>query len=460
MAGIGFELKKTLKTDRLSSYMKMYGYAGALSAGPWITSIIAILLVGFVGTVLHETSSIDNTQNTLNALVIYAFILALSLIATAPILLPFTRYIADLIFSENSDEVLPVFLGVSLVFFTIAFAFSTPFFTFIFADQSADFISIIIGLFVVLCVIWLANILAMSLKYFRSVIVAYILAYGYIVAASYFLYPNLIGLLLIFLSGNIFLLVILLVLIVKSYISLKLLSFSFFTSGKVYWVLGFSGLFYTLGTWIDKIIFWYHPYTGEPVIGHVNFSVLYDIPIFLAYLSIIPGMSVFFYRLESDFADANDLYFDSIRNGASLSTIERFRFKILRVTKDALREVFVIQAIVSIVLYLNAPFIFDFLNISSLYLGLFNVLLVGVFLQLGFMSVLALLYYMDRRWQAMWLTLGFFILNGLLTLLSIYIGPAFFGFGFAVSLLIMLTASLLVLLNVTERLSYETFMLQ
>ena len=460
MAGIGFELKKTLKTDRLSSYMKMYGYAGALSAGPWITSIIAILIVGFVGTVLHETSSIDSAQNTLSALVIYAFILALSLIATAPLLLPFTRYIADLIFSGNTNQVLPVFLGVSLVFFVVSFSFSTPFFTFIFTDQSADFISIIIALFVVLCVIWLANILAMSLKYFRSVIVAYILAYGFIVAASYFLYPTLMGMLLIFLTGNVFLLVILMVLIVKSYISLKLLSFSFFTSGNVYWVLGFSGLFYTLGTWIDKIIFWYHPYTGESVIGHVNFSVLYDIPIFLAYLSIIPGMSVFFYRLESDFADANDLYFNSIRNGASLSTIERYRLRISRVVKDSLREMFVVQAVVSILFYLNAAFFFDFLNISSLYLGLYNVLLVGVYLQLGFMSVLALLYYMDRRWQAMWLTLLFFIFNGLLTLLSIYIGPSFFGFGFAISLLIVLTASLVVLKKVTGRLSYETFMLQ
>ena len=44
MAGIGFELRKILKEDRLLSLAKVYGYSAILSSGPWVVSIIAILL--------------------------------------------------------------------------------------------------------------------------------------------------------------------------------------------------------------------------------------------------------------------------------------------------------------------------------------------------------------------------------------------------------------------------------
>jgi uncharacterized membrane protein len=60
----------------------------------------------------------------------------------------------------------------------------------------------------------------------------------------------------------------------------------------------------------------------------------------------------------------------------------------------------------------------------------------------------------------MWLCIAFFVGNGVLTLVSINIGPAMFGYGYTVSLLLVFTASLLVIRNEMERLDYETFMLQ
>jgi len=47
MAGIGFELRKILNEDRLLSLSKVYGYSAILSSGPWVISILAIILVGF-----------------------------------------------------------------------------------------------------------------------------------------------------------------------------------------------------------------------------------------------------------------------------------------------------------------------------------------------------------------------------------------------------------------------------
>ena len=76
------------------------------------------------------------------------------------------------------------------------------------------------------------------------------------------------------------------------------------------------------------------------------------------------------------------------------------------------------------------------------------------------MSVLAILYYLDRKKVAMWLCILFFVGNTVLTFVSISMGPAFFGYGYTIALLIAFLVSLFVLRNEIDRLDYETFMLQ
>jgi uncharacterized membrane protein len=53
-------------------------------------------------------------------------------------------------------------------------------------------------------------------------------------------------------------------------------------------------------------MFWDYPPTGQAIVGPLNASVIYVLPIFLAYLSIIPGMAVFLLRLETDCVDHYD----------------------------------------------------------------------------------------------------------------------------------------------------------
>ncbi len=48
MAGIGFELRKMLRRDSLSGMLSAYAYAGVISSGPWVLSILGILLIGLL----------------------------------------------------------------------------------------------------------------------------------------------------------------------------------------------------------------------------------------------------------------------------------------------------------------------------------------------------------------------------------------------------------------------------
>ena len=88
-----------------------------------------------------------------------------------------------------------------------------------------------------------------------------------------------------------------------------LVSFEFLDRRRAYFTLAATGFLYNLGIWIDKLLFWFTPSTSEPVLGPLRASIIYDMPIFLAYLSIVPGMAVFLVRVETAFAEQYDGFF-------------------------------------------------------------------------------------------------------------------------------------------------------
>ncbi len=457
MAGIGFELRKILKEDRILSLAKVYGYSAILSSGPWVISIIAILIVGFINLANYGSQS---EAYRFQVVITYAVALASSLVITGVIQLPFTRYVADLIFAHKEDEVLPAYFGAIFLAWILGLPFIIPFYLWIFSEQSVIFILGAIATFLVLCGVWISSILAASLKYYNSIVWAYLFSYTSIVIASIYLGDNIEKLIYIFFLGNSCLLIILMTFIIKNYNSTLFMKIDFFLAKNFYWSLALAGLFYNLGAWVDKIIFWYHPATGYAVIGKLHASIVYDIPIFLAYLSILPGMAIFFFRLEADFAEKYDLFYNSVRNGGTYKNIRLYKYEMINITRLAIHEIIIIQGIIDIILFMTAPTVLKLLNIPQIYTGLLFILTIGALLQLAFMSSLAILYYLDRKLVAMWLSIAFFILNTLLTLLSIQIGPAMYGYGYAVSLLIVFVASLVILRNELDRLDYETFMLQ
>jgi uncharacterized membrane protein len=276
-----------------------------------------------------------------------------------------------------------------------------------------------------------------------------------------------IGLLVAFVVGNSLLFFLLFLGIVFYYPSSneknkKFIRFDMFTQtfGKFYWKLAWSGMFYNIAIWIDKAIFWFTPIIGYVVIDGLHASMIYDFPIFLAYLSIIPGMAVVFYRLEVDFASSYESFYRAINNHGTLREIKRHKQGMIDAVKITIREILFVQGMFNIFLFLSAEQLFELLMLPKLYLPLFYVDVIGVQLQLGFMSILAFLYYLDRQKEAFFYTLAFVLLNALLTWISIELGPYFYGYGFSVTLLILFVASIQTLNAILQELDYQTFMLQ
>ncbi len=457
MAGIGFKLKRSLKKESLLSHAKVFSYAAVLSSGAWMISIVSIIIVGYISLTTYRLGE-ETIQFQL--IITYAFMFSSSFMLSGFLQLPLTRYVADRIYEKRYEDILPAYFATLFVILAAGLFIMTPITFYLLPGQSIIFKVLTLMIFIIVSLVWIANVLASSLQRYKAVVLAYFLTYSAIIVLAWFYGRDILMLMGAFFIGNFVLFAILTMLIIKEYPSSKLIDFRIFKPKTFYWRLSLSGFFYNLGVWIDKLIFWYHPMTGYYVIGRMKASVVYDLPIFLAYLAIIPGMAVFFYRLEVDFARSFQGFYDAITEGKPLGIIEEYKAAMNADVRRIIKDILVVQGIIDIMLYYAAPYIFEKLSIPDLYLDLFYVLLAGATLQLAFMTMQALLFYIDKRIETLFLSVLFLVLNGLFTYISIDLGPEYFGYGYALSLLVVFLVSLVIVRQKFGSIDYETFMLQ
>jgi polysaccharide biosynthesis protein PelG len=456
MAGIGFELRKMLRRDTLVGLMQAYAYAGLISAGPWILSIIGILLIGILSLpFVLPTKLITQFQ------VSVTYLISLSLVLTGPLQLGFTRFTSDRLFEKRGDMVLPNFHGAALVATLAAIVLGAPAVIFLFPEQSAAYRLLMLAGFVVMSNIWLATIFLSGMKQYMSILwvffIGYTLTAGAAITMNLF---GLVGLLGGFVFGQTVLLAGLLTLIYRDYSSDRFIAYDFFAKQYRYPTLMATGLLYNLGIWIDKFMFWYAKGTGQDVIGPLHASIIYDIPVFLAYLAIIPGMAVFLMRIETDFVEYYDAFYGAVREGASLQHIERMRNAMVEALRKGLYEIVKVQATAALLLFAFSAVLLTWLQISTLYLPLLYIDVIAASLQVLFMGVINVFFYLDKR-RVVVALVGLFVgLNVVFTAITLALNPAWYGYGFAGSLLVVVLVSLVWLDRKLDTLEYETFMLQ
>jgi polysaccharide biosynthesis protein PelG len=268
------------------------------------------------------------------------------------------------------------------------------------------------------------------------------------------------GLLAAFVLGQAVLLAGMAALVARSYPAPRVIAFDFARRGAMFPALLAVGLAFNLGIWIDKILFWFFPGTGQAVIGPLRASVIYDLPIFLAYLSIVPGMAVFLVRLETDFAEAYERFYGALREGARLDYLEEMRDQMVATIRRGLFEIVKIQSIAALLVFVAGPALLDWAGIPRLYLPLLYVDVIAAGLQVVLLGLLNVFFYLDKRGTVLGLTLAFLALNAVLTWLTLQLGAPYYGYGFAAAMLLAVLIGFVALDRKLESLEYETFMLQ
>jgi len=455
MAGIGFEIRKTLKKKTLFSLIEAYSYSGIVSSGPWIISMVSIFISSYLANkILH------NNQIVIEFTISITYLIALSLIFTGFSQLSFTRYLSDRLFESKLDIILPNTLGALVVNMSLGAIFILPFAYNIYQHEGIAFAVLFELNFIIFCGIWIANVILSGLKNYKFIAFAFFTSYTLIVILIYFLgHLGKIYLFLSFFIGQNILFLMLLSLIAKNFTSKKWFTFDFLKKGRMYISLMLTGFLMNISVWIDKFLFWFSPQTGVEVVGILKFSPIYDFPIFLAYITIAPGMAMFLLRVETEFVEHYDKYYNAVRDGGTLKELYTYGNNMIESARYALMEILRIQILSTIIFIVFAKEIFGFFHMPLIYLPIFYVDLIGVALQLFFMSITVILFYLNKKEEVLKLSILVFSLNTILTYISIQLGPFFYGYGFSIAYLITSIIAVLYLNKIFERLYYETFML-
>lgn len=385
------------------------------------------------------------------------YALALTLILTGPLQLILARYASDQVFEKKFKEVFSSFVTSIFLVISVSFIIAVPIFIWqgmggLIERLSAAYLMCILG-----C-IWTATTYLTALKNFKAVLysffIGYLSSFALSLGASYYLGISYA------MTGFVIGQTILFLLMARAFCLEWGMPFQFnldfLRYFKLHPALVTCGLFYNLGLWVDKFIYWFLSPQNMQV-GSIFYSCpLYDVAVYLSFISIAPGMAVFLMKLETDFAEKMMQFTDCIFNHATYEEMSRLNEEIKVSIREGIGLLIKVQAVVTGVLLVSADRVLKLLNFGAVQTGIFQLALVGVFVLVIFLSLLTVLFYLDRIKDAAICCVFFFVANTTFTYINIQGGEQWYGSGFALSAALTLVPAMYFVNIHLDRLLYRT----
>jgi len=317
MAGIGFRLRRLAEDESLLGFLTGYLSAGLICCGPWIITVLALAYLGG------------------NVLVTYCY--ALSLITTGGLVMIVTRYLADRLYEDDSLSHLPTLLGVLMLnsplqgLFALLFVFLLP----MPVALKAGFIS----LFVCISNTWLVMAFLGAVRAYRSIVEAF--ALGGLLA--------LLGEVGYFIGQGVVLLWMLRVLFAEFTLT-RGPDFTFVGYLRRYPWLFLAGTLLNLCVWSGVFVYWTSPLATWHY-GLPSYYPTHDLALFLALLSILPALVLFFVKTETEFYEGYRAFFGGIVYvKVPLAELTRRKAEMVDSLKRGLSDVIKVQGIVTLLL--------------------------------------------------------------------------------------------------------------
>lgn len=453
MAGIAFHLRRLSRSPTYAGRMGAYASAAIISAGPWMISIISLMLLTWL---LHQTLAGDLIR-LFSASVTHAY--AFALVLTGPIQLLLTRYVADQLSLKQNERVFPSFCGGLVITTILSGLLGSWFFIKMVPAPSWEFQAAAAALFVYVSCIFIASVYLSVLREYQRIVEAFLFGYAAGVTAAFFgsrlfgVTGAMVGLLL----GHLVLFLILTYHIRRELGKGKGSPFAFIKAAIKMPDLLLIGLFYNLGIWIDKFLFWWFSNSKIQVSGALHAAPDYDLAIYLSLLSIVPGMAVFILEVETSFAERFQAYFDAVNEGRPLSEIVAAKRRIIQSLRTGFTRLLKVQGITTLLLVASAGKLTQWFHVSFLQLGIFRITLFGAFLLMAFLAMLTVLFYFNDRRGALLCSAVFLVSNGVLSTITMLRNEAWYGFGFVVASSVALLIAATRVNSRLDDLEYHTF---
>jgi uncharacterized membrane protein len=451
MAGIGFQLRKLIKEDNLTSIFCGYLFSAIITTGPWIFTILALGGIAIIGKFFVSLEQMA----LFRSIIIYNF--SFSLVLSGPVLMVITRYVSDKFYNKDIKDIPAILLGSLCLLFFSQFPLVAIFYFYYLDLELEQAVAGAVNYFLI-SGIWLVSIFLSTLK--KYVIISGIFAFGMLAGSfiAIFLgkYISQVGIIWGFDFGLGIILYSLIGRVLIEIPYLKRINFGFLSYLIKFWDLALVGLFYNMAIWVDKWVMWFSSQGTTHSSGLVTFPN-YDTAMFIAYLTIIPSMAIFFVNVETNFFEKYLRYYKDIRLHSSYQRIRENQWSIIQNLLENSRTLVISQILISLLAIYLAPKIFDLLNISYLLLGIFRIGVLGAFFQIFAQFLIILLFYFDFRKQVLKISVFMFLSNGGFTYASLHMDPNFFGYGYFLSSFVTFVYTLFVVIYFMKTLPYQTF---
>ncbi|MDB8794822.1 exopolysaccharide Pel transporter PelG [Romboutsia sp. 1001216sp1] len=457
MAGIGFELKKIIDKDGYFSKTRTYFMSSLITIGPMIISILSFLIMQDILKKVGETYL--NIQ-LFSSIIIYAFFI--SYILSNGISMFISRFVSDCIYEKKIGYIFESLIG-SIIIYSISALIIT---SLLFINSTLDIyiklatvmITIIIG------IIWIEVVYLSAVKDYLKIVLGFvigmlIITLGTIFGIKFINMPKLYIALLATLIGYIFISIMFIGIIYKAFgfDSLKLSRcMKFMESLDKYFELFLIGIFLALGAYSHNLIIWM---TDSATVVDNTFRVasFYDVPSFYAFLSVIPAVVIFTVKVETLIYPKYKEFYNFVRDTGSINEIKRAKKELIDCVVMHMTHMIEVQFIGSFACIVLGFKLLPYMGFLSDSIEIFGILTLGALAYICMNFLIIMLLYFDARSESLKIATVFLITTIVLSIITVFIGKDFYGYGFFFSSIISMVFAFNEINKFFNRIEYHIF---
>ncbi|GAB2721001.1 exopolysaccharide Pel transporter PelG [Paenibacillus thermoaerophilus] len=453
MAGIGFELRKLFREQGLVHNVKAYAYSSLTTVGPMI--LCMFLIAGLRGIMKYYDNSYTEWELYI-ATVSYCFVF--SIVSTSGISMVLTRYVADMIYQKKYDRLMSSYYGSLIVMLPLTGAVAWLFVGGVSAGPLYKLAAYLF--FMELVVIWLQGVYLSALKDYIRIV------RGFVIGAAVSL---LIGWLL-FLLTELQPTTAALAGIDIGFFVIAVLSFRHFEQrfprGKAehyfefaayfrkYPSLFFAGCFVYSGVYLHNFVYWFGA-DGVTIADRFRVMPFFDLPVFYAFISVMPTLVTFVVSVETSFYEKFRSYYVNVLNEGTIDEIRSARSTMQKVLMREISFLLEVQLVFTVLALALGNKLLPKIGFTMAQLDLFNILVLAYFFYIVLFVLTHILMYFDDRKGVLLIGGLFVVLNMGLTVFTMRLG--YDGLGMFAASFLSLAAASARLLYVLRNIDYFTF---
>lgn len=429
MAGIAIQLKRIFKRGTVVSMLEGVGYSTMTTIAPMLIVILNLLAMYRV----LDVATISFAQRELlSCSILYVFIF--SLLVTSPFNAVLSRYVADSIYEERYEEVMPCFYTGLLLNILAAAMLAIPFYLWEIFRGGVDpvfvfttfcmFMGMVLVFYGMLYLSTTKDYVAISAQFIAGMVLAFLLSLLF----TWALGMPVIYAIQLSLAIGFFFTAVLEFAFLRGYFRESSGNYgrvlSYF---RTYWKLFVTNLAYTLGLFCHNFVFWG---TGMQmrVAGTYVCAQPYDMASCIAMFTNISATVITIVLIETKFHDVYQRYSEYVIGG-KLADIQKEKSRMFRRLSQLFTRLAELQFMISVIVFLVCVVFLPNLGLAGQVMTIYPSLAAAYFVTFFMYSGILLLYYFDDLTGACLAAVVFLLVTLGGTLFSSRLTEAWYGIG-------------------------------